>query len=34
VTYAWVSDDAGVEPDYDEVLAAVSEPARCEAAGD
>jgi peroxiredoxin len=21
VTYAWVSDDAGVEPDYDEVLA-------------
>ncbi len=23
VTYAWVSDDPGVEPDYDEVLAAV-----------
>jgi len=23
VTYAWVSDDPGVEPDYDEVIAAV-----------
>lgn len=23
VTYAWVSDDPGVEPDYDEVLAAI-----------
>jgi peroxiredoxin len=25
VTYAWVSDDPGVEPDYEEVLAAVEE---------
>jgi peroxiredoxin len=25
VTYAWVSDDPGVEPDYDEVLEAVQE---------
>jgi peroxiredoxin len=25
VTYAWVSDDPGVEPDYDEVLEAVHE---------
>ena len=28
VTYAWVTDDGGVEPDYDEVEAAVSEAAR------
>jgi peroxiredoxin len=27
ITYAWVSDDPGVEPDYDEVLAAVEEAA-------
>ena len=27
VTYAWVSDDPGVEPDYDEVLEAVEEAA-------
>ncbi len=27
VSYAWVSDDPGVEPDYDEVLEAVSEAA-------
>jgi peroxiredoxin len=25
VTYAWVSDDPGIEPDYDEVLEAVQE---------
>jgi len=25
VTYAWVSDDPGVEPDYDEVVAAVQD---------
>jgi peroxiredoxin len=27
VQYAWVSDDPGVEPDYDEVLAAATDPA-------
>ncbi len=27
VTYAWVSDDPGVEPDYDEVEAAVEDAA-------
>ncbi|WP_255169584.1 redoxin domain-containing protein [Natrononativus amylolyticus] len=27
LTYAWISDDAGVEPDYDEVEAAVAETA-------
>jgi peroxiredoxin len=27
VTYAWVSDDPGVEPDYDEVIAAVTDAA-------
>jgi len=27
VTYAWVTDDASVEPDYDEVLGAVAEAA-------
>jgi peroxiredoxin len=27
VTYAWVSDDPGVEPDYDEVLEAVADAA-------
>jgi peroxiredoxin len=34
VTYAWVSDDAGVEPDYDEVLAAAADPSVAEAADD
>ena len=27
VTYAWIADDAGNEPDYDEVIEAVAEAA-------
>jgi peroxiredoxin len=34
VTYAWVSDDAGVEPEYDEVLAATAEPSVADADDD